>query len=207
LNVDDTMGRKLARNIRRRRIELGMTQQRLAAEMTAAGCAGWTSSTVANTERQDKPRALSVEELGGLCAALRCDIYALLKDMPETAARIRGRGYPRRGGRSYGPQVPAGPRGTWALEAAAAERQERLDLLVYRLAKSLGVQEWEVGEAAGERYGRDVLAERDARLAGEPPGDPRDRSKRLGHATRAIRAELADYLDDQRLPEPGDTTG
>lgn len=198
VNVNDTndsaandTARALAAGVRRLRQQQGLTQRQVAAEMVAAGCRDWTAATVANAERLDKPRALAVGEIAGLCVALRCSIDALLADSPAALERLYGQ---------WGEAV-----GTpeWTVAVADARRHEVLADLVSRLAGALGVTDSDVHRIARDLYGRDVLVERDARVAGAPPGDPRDRARRLGHATRAIRDELAEYLAGQDLdPEP-----
>lgn len=198
MNVDDTNAldettRALSAGVRRRRQELGMTQRQLAAEMVAAGCRSWTSTTVANTERADKPRALSVNEVTALCVALSCDIDELLRDHPAALERLYGRSGEARSA-------------DYAVAAAAARRSELLADLVNRLATALNVAYADVERIAQDLYGHDVLVERDARLAGTPADDPRDRARRLGHVTREIRRDLATYLSEQDCgpdePEP-----
>jgi transcriptional regulator with XRE-family HTH domain len=195
MNVNDTnsTARALAAGVRRRRRQLGLTQRQLAAEMVAAGCREWTGATVANTERSDKPRALNVTEIGALCSALQCGLDVLLENSPAVLRRLRG----------WSPEAERDDE--WAATAADARRTELLGDLEHRLAASLGIDAGNVARvtrAAQDLYGRDVLAERDSRLAGAVPGDPRDRAKRLGHATRDIRRELADYLAETDLGTP-----
>lgn len=190
--MNDTTAQTLARNIRRRRTELGYSQRRLAAEMVAAGCADWVGSTVANAERLDKPRVLTVEELGALCVALRCSLEELVPN--ELTDRLHGRS-------------PEAETTAWSARVAVARREEIFTELRHRLAMSLGVIDDDVDRIADDLFGRDVLDERDARLHGDPPDDPRDRAKRLGHVTRAIRDELAEYLDQQRLPGTDHSAG
>jgi transcriptional regulator with XRE-family HTH domain len=192
LNVDDTE-RALAEGIRRRRADLGYSQRRLAAEMVAAGCGDWTGSTVANVERTDKrPRVLTIAELGALCAALHCSLDELLADEPDTVQRLRG-------------QSPEAGSTGWNVDVIKAQRDAQLADLRVRLAESLGVTVDRVDEMARDLWPEhdDVLAVRDAALLDDPPGDSRDRAKRLGHATRAIREELLGFLRDQELPAPG----
>lgn len=189
MNVDDTAGRSLARGVQARRKDLGFSQRRLAAEMVAAGCDTWTSSTVANVERQDKPRALTVEELGALCVALRCSLEDLLRETPKLAERLRGKSHEQ--GTT-----------TWSVKVSDAEREQIAGDLVSRLAESLSIYTVEVERIAADLYGRSVIDERDSRLGDTPAGDPRDRAKRLGHFTRSIRDEMAEYLAEQELPAP-----
>lgn len=179
----------LAAGVRRQRKRRGLTQRQLAAEMVAAGCREWTSTTVANTERLDKPRALSVTEVAALCVALQCDLDDLLADSPSALERLHGL--------SHEAGTP-----DWTVAVAAARRQEVLDDLEGRLAASFGITTTDVARIAQDLYGHNVLVERDARLAGTPAGDPRDRAKRLGHATREIQRDLAIYREEHDLGGP-----
>ena len=163
-----------------------MSQQRLAGEMVAAGCAGWTASTVANMERWDKPRAVSVKELAALCVGLRCSLEDLLAGMPEISERMRGRS---REAEST----------DWTVRATFAQRGEILRDLEKRFAGSLDVSPEDVQRIAADLFGRDVLAERDARMAEETSDKALSRAKQLGHITRGIRADLKTYLDEMTM--------
>jgi transcriptional regulator with XRE-family HTH domain len=175
--------RRLAQNVRARRTEIGLSQQRLAAVMVAAGCAGWTASTVANVERLDKPRAVSVDELAALCVGLRCSLEDLLAGMPEISDRMRGRSKEAEGT-------------SWSVQVTVAQLDEIRHDLEERLAKSLGVHADDVQRIALDLFERDVLAERDARMREETPDNALSRAKYLGHITRNIRADMKTYLDE-----------
>lgn len=151
--------------------------------MVAAGCTEWTGSTVANVERQDKPRAVTVEELAALCTALRCSLDDLLRELPQVAERLQGKSREQ-------------ATSTWAVTVSEAERERIAFDLTARLARSLGIPDVDVDMIAADLYGHSVLEERDSRLRGTPPGDPRDRAKRLGHVTREIREDMAEYLKE-----------
>jgi hypothetical protein len=94
----------------------------------------------------------------------------------------------------------------WNVEVYQAQRDAHLMELRERLADSLGVPEWRLDQMVRDLWPehRDVLAVRDAMVADDPPGDSRDRAKRLGHATRAIREQLFTYMSELELPAPGD---
>lgn len=185
VNVDDTRF-VLASGIRLRRETLGWSQQQLASEMIAAGAAGWKRATVAAAEREDKPRALSITDIAALCSALQCDVDDLLPGMPPILDQLRG--HPGAGDTAL------------KARAEAARREEIRTGLENRLAAALDIPVSELRAIVEDAYGRDLLTERDARLAGTHPGDGRNRAQRLGHAMRAIERELKTYLGKDENP-------
>jgi transcriptional regulator with XRE-family HTH domain len=174
-------------NVRRLRMAADLSQSQLAARMVAAGCPDWTGNTVAGVERPDKPRALSVDELTALCAALSCSVEALLAGDSERQSRVMGRS-----------SIAA------STNFAALELKARQDAARRALDEHLGsvvsMPSWRVAEESFVVWGRDAWSEREARLTdSENPFDFRtaSRTQRLGHITREMARELGDYFAQQ----------
>ena len=195
-DVPEQLALVVAVNVRRRRQALGWTQADLAAAMVAAGCIEWTATAVANIERLDRPRAVTLYEAGALCAALRWSIRDLLAGgREEVADRLMHRSL-------------ESTDAIFQADRERAARQQQLTALEFHLDALLFPADYtrstqRIRDAALVLYGRDVLAERDARLDDQPlkAARPQGRAQRLGHITRQLTDELAEHFEDPLAPE------
>ena len=156
----------LGARIKERRQKVGATQEALAAAMKSRGCPTWAPATVAAIETGR--RNLSLTELGNLCVILGVNLKTLVGDDDEADLDHRLWALVEDVQRSDPPLLKSGP-----ADAAIRRRQQVrledavLEKVTGRTHSELLGEGWrdQVLLAIEEHYGRDLLAERDQRVA------------------------------------------
>lgn len=183
----------VAGNLRRRREELGWSQETLAAGVRAWGFEGFTRGTVAQIE--NGRRRLSVDELVLFAFLLQTPIspsadvagptfpspeqwFSLLTVDPSTTIRV---------GTKNGP--------VWILRVPSEHvvntevTDAQADEAMAKVARGLGISTDDVSEVAVQLWGHGIIDERERRLEAGGGGSGDTRTRRT-HITRILIGEL-----------------
>lgn len=188
-----TFGEVVAENVRRLRVEAGISQTTLATMLSAMG-PEWSKSNVAALERGVRQR-LTEQELLQLGATLNVsvsELYAGDGVIAYGAGEI-DRHVVREAFSS--PDVPDLPITGPDLRAPFAVQS---DLLAFEVADRLGVDLATVQQAAEHLFGRSVTQEQRQRLRRDPGDETRSPAVRRGNHTRGITNEIRRHLEAQK---------
>lgn len=188
-------------NIRRLREELEISQNGLAAAVSARGTSLWTAATVSALEAGR--RNVSLSELADLIDVLDLSLDKVLAppDGVDRGTKYRSKTLSRgRSNREGLERFDESPAGAGEVELALrAARQRRLEDNIWRslAGRHPTPSDRVILEKASSRlFGRSLLDERDLRAAINPSG-ARLRTAVLGHATRSIINDLKDYINEK----------
>lgn len=188
-----TFGEVVAENVRRLRVEAGISQTTLATMLSALG-PEWSKSNVAALERGARQR-LTEQELLQLARTLNVPVSELYAG--EGAITYGGGEIDRQVVRDAfsSPDVPAME--ITEPDALAAFDVES-DVLAFEVADRLGVDRATVQQVAQRLFGRSVTDEQRQRLRRDPIAEDRSSAVRRGNHTRGITNEIRRYLEAQQ---------
>jgi transcriptional regulator with XRE-family HTH domain len=191
----------LAQRVRRRRREIGLTQDELARVAWAAGNPSMTRGVIAAVERGTAD--LTLPQLAVLIRVLGTDLKALLSsggkvfidagvaiEVDELVAQILGAASPWEFTTDASAQIVLGRHGT------VSGYVSPIGVAEHKASRRLGVSPEEVARAAGSLWSRSLAEERDARLLRLAPVGASARTIQAlrGHITRTLLQELEPAL-------------
>jgi transcriptional regulator with XRE-family HTH domain len=200
----------LAQRARRRRREVGLTQDELARLAWTAGSPSMTRGVIAAVERGTAD--LTLPQLAVLVRVLSTDLETLLGsggkvfidegvaiEVDELVAQVLGRATDWEFETDSSARIVRGRHGIVAgyLPAPIGEAEQNA-------GRRFGIRPEEVARAAGSLWSRSLAEERDRRLAALAPEGASARTIQAlrGHITRTLLKELGQALEEEASAKP-----